>query len=88
MLYQILHRKTDVGAKNSDATVGGLQQVFKPRFTKLIKVHRFCGIVYWIFCCLLGIQFLEFQVEFKNLLPQFGLPNLLEDVIGKYPNKC
>ena len=25
--------------------MGGLYQVFQPRFMKLIKVHRFCGII-------------------------------------------
>ena len=67
--------------------MGGLQQVFKPRFTKLMKVHvhRIVQIIH----CLLGVQlFLELQVQFRYLLPQLGVPQLLEDVVGKNANEC
>ena len=68
--------------------VGGLWQVFKPGFTKLIKVCRFCGINNRIFYCLLGVQFLDLEVWFRHLLLQLGVPQLLEDVVGKDCNKC
>ena len=73
----------------SEATVGGLKQVFKPGFTKLIKVCRFCGIVkriVQIIHCWLGIQFLELQVHFRNLLPQLCVLQLLEDMVDKDHN--
>ena len=38
--------------------------------------------------CYLHVQFLEFQVQFRNFLPQLGVPPLLEDVVGKDCNEC
>ena len=83
--------------QRSDNTVGGWKQVFKQRFTKLIKV---CCIgifdrIVQIVLCLFGVQFLahfcvqflELQVEFRHLLPQLGVPQLLEYVVSKDCNE-
>ena len=92
LIYSIVARiKAHAGEESSETTVGGVQQVFKPGFTKLIKVHRFCRIVYRIVQIihhLLGVQFVKLQVQFRHLLPQLGVPHLLEDVVGKDGNKC
>ena len=48
-------------------------------------------IVYRVVNPLLGFQFLElmsFMFSFWKLLPQFGVPQLLEDVVGKDANEC
>ena len=34
------------------------------------------------------VEFLEFQVQLRHPLPQLGVPQLLEDVVDKDPNKC
>ena len=72
--------------------MGGLWQVIKQRFTEPIKPPRFCGIVDWVIFILLGVQFLvqylELHVHFRHLLPQLGVPQLLEDVVDKDHNKC
>ena len=78
---------------SSDNTVGGLQQVIKQRFTKPIKPPIFCGIkIVQVIFFLLGVQFvvqfLELKVHFRHLFPQLGLPQLLEDVVGKDANEC
>ena len=71
--------------------MGRLEQVFKPRFTQLIIIFRLCQIIsriVQIIHCLLGVQFLELQVQFRHLLPQLGVPQLLKYVVDKDPNKC
>ena len=92
LVNKVARIPTPAGTKTSEATVGGLQQVFKPRFTKLIKVHRFCRIIYrivQIIHCLLVVQLLlELQVQFRYLLSQLGVPQLLEDLVGKDANEC
>ena len=47
-----------------------------------------CKIAYILFC-LLFVQFLEFQLhaQFRHL-PQLGVPQLVEDVVGEDPNEC
>ena len=73
--------------------MGGLWKFLKQWLTKLIKVSRFCAIsckiLQIIFCLLCGlVQFLELQVQFRHLLPQLGVPQLLKYVVDKDPNKC
>ena len=72
--------------------MGGLWQVIKERFTKLIKPPSFYGIFCKILVMffLLGVQFLVqfLELQFRHLLLQLGLPQLLEDVVGKNANKC
>ena len=41
-----------------------------------------------IVLCLLCVQFLEPKCQFRSLLPQLSLTQLLEDVIGKDCNEC
>ena len=70
--------------------MGRLWWVIKQWFTKLIKPHKLYGIIckfVQILFCLLGAQFFELQVQFRCLLPQLGVPQLLEDVIGKDTNE-
>ena len=61
---------------------------------KLIKPPRSYGIFVKILVIffLLGVQFLvqflELQVQFRSLPPQLGVPQLLEDVVGKDANEC
>ena len=68
--------------------MGGWKQVFKQRFTKLIKVccigivDRIVQIVLCLF-----VQFLEPKLQFRHLLPQFSLPQLLEHVVSKNYNE-
>ena len=79
-----LHRKTDAGAKKVRDYCGWVVAGLQAGFTELIKVCRFCGIVnrfVQIIHCLLGVQFLKLQVQFRHLLPQLGVPQLLEDVV-------
>ena len=81
--------------------MGGLWWVIKQWFTKLIKPSRLSGIIckiVYIHFCLLGVQFLvqfcvqflkpQLNVQFRYLLPQLSLPQLLEDVVGKDTNEC
>ena len=71
--------------------MGGLSQFLKPRITKLIKVHNFCGIIYrmaQITRCLLGVQFLKPKLQFAKLLTEFGVPQLPEDVVSKDATEC
>ena len=75
---------------NLDNTVGGQWKVFKQRFTKLIKVwyHRIVDRIVQIIYCFVVVQFLEFKVQFRHLLPQLSVPHLLEDMVGEDPNEC
>ena len=79
--------------------MGGQNQVFKPRFTELIKVfyHGIVVSIDIIVLCFFHVQFLELQVQFRHLLPQLCVPHLLpqlcvpqllEDVVSKDTNEC
>ena len=37
---------------------------------------------------LLDAYFVDLQVQFRNLLPQLGVPHLLDDVVTKDTNEC
>ena len=56
--------------------------IFKQRFTGLIEVciSHPGGIIH-IWC-------VKIQVQFRHLLPQLGVPQLLKDVEGKDTNEC
>ena len=35
-----------------------------------------------------GVQFFKHKVQFRHILPQLGVPQLLEDKVGKDSNEC
>ena len=37
--------------------------------------------------CFSVVQFLEVEVHFRHILPQLGVPQLLEDVVGEDTNE-
>ena len=43
---------------------------------------------YYIIHSLFDVQTFEFRVQFRNFLPQFGVLQLLEDVVDKDANEC
>ena len=38
--------------------------------------------------CILDVQFVELEVQFRHLLPKLGVPQLLEHVVDKNCNEC
>ena len=67
-----------------------MRQVLKKRFTKLVVAFDFCYIVDRVLKSihsLIRIELLN-QFQFRNLLPQLGVSQLLEDVVGEDANEC
>ena len=73
---------------SSESFIVGLWEVLKQRFTKSTKLCFCCKIVCRFIRSLLDISSVGLHVEFRHLLPQFGGPQLLEDVVGKDANEC
>ena len=74
--------------KLTQLTVGGRKQIFKPRFTKLVKVRYHGFVVRIILSFFHSVQFPELKVQFRHLLPEVGVPQLLKDVVSKDHNEC
>ena len=62
--------------------------VLKQRFTKSTKVLFCCKIVCWFIRNFHNVSSVELQVQFRHLLPQLDVSQLLEDVVGKDANEC
>ena len=56
---------------------------------KLAKLVKFHGAVYWLFHIILiwCSVFFKHQVQFRHL-PQLGVSQLLEDMVGEDANEC
>ena len=72
---------------SSESSIVGLWQVLKQRFTKTTKVLFCCKIVCRYIRNFHNVSSVELQVQFRHLLPQLGVSQLLEDVVGKNANE-
>ena len=60
----------------------------KKRFTKLVVFFGFHEVVDRVLRNIHSLIKIELQFQFRHLLPQLGVPHLLEDVVGKDTNAC
>ena len=76
------------GKTSSESSIVRLWQTLKQRLTKSTKICFRWKIVCRFIRNLYGVWPVELQVQFRHLPRQFGVPQLLEDVVGKDPNEC
>ena len=72
---------------SSESSIVGLWEILKQRFTKSTKICLCCKIICRFICNFYNVWSVELQVQFRHLLPQLDVPQLLDDVVGEDANE-